>query len=924
MPHCLHVRARVRALPLAVAKILIVAALAACGESATKPNSPGTPPPVPTPVPASLVVLAGNDQNAMPGAAVGVKPVVVVRDDKGAPLAGIAVTFSADSGGGTIQSGSATTATDGSASPGTWTLGAGEGRNVLVARVGTLAPAKIVAVARVQPVVVNGGTVSAAGGALTLTLAGSPLNGTRLTLPPNAVSGSSQLSFTVSSAASIALPAGMTAIAPALSISGPSGALRSLALLRVPRVAAPGKIIALVAVASGTGELSVLPSVSQTASYITVGINSFDGSPFASTVNATPNASTNFGAAPANATAGGMVIVMTAIDASLIAKDFDSGFRPGVDDWDFPRQAISSFPESLGEGYIDAGQGMVATSLWYFSKAKPTNGNLTARYQEASGVHESNRKGLRWVSVTSQTMPDLYGPVGLAAEAAKNESGTEKEIADISLEQIKAAFLLSGNKPQPVYLLALDGNDDTPRHGIAFRTVGTTVELAFPDAPGKTIRMTLGSTGWTPITVTNFVNITFTIKAIYPVSYFAMVQESILAEQFARVKSGTIGDADGWPTKAAIRSKFGAHDTASFFALDSLPIWWECAVCADHGYRAPSLDVTPAPTRVQLFKRTFRDDGGAWTPFPPILTSALGSSWISATRLGSSSELTSGNVLYQPGRGSSANFAVRAAWLDWVTVRYRKLPVKITPDTVFALNDTTVTFTASATGAPAGSTYRFLYKGTAVDSTDKNTATYARPLNERRNAKVYATVLEPTTKRPIGRDSAVVKFATMWKFTSANLAQVTLPPGGIGSEKVDTAVQNILNSSIGTLTTAPAGGRINIVTAPTGCQYVVFTQPGPGPAADTGYVETAFRAILGANCPDPSFRQNLTLSNTVVTGEVTDLANNPDEINVPGGSITATRPSAKTLQGSFVWKARYSTGIATYRINFQASLVVPP
>ncbi len=158
----------------------------------------------------------------------------------------------------------------------------------------------------------------------------------------------------------------------------------------------------------------------------------------------------------------------------------------------------------------------------------------------------------------------------------------------------------------------------------------------------------------------------------------------------------------------------------------------------------------------------------------------------------------------------------------------------------------------------------------------------------------------------------------------ARRAQVTLPPGGIGAEKSDTAVQNILNTSITALVNTPGEGRIDVVTAPTGCQYMVFTQPGAGAAADTGYVGTAFRAILGANCPDPSFRQSLTLSSTSVTGEVTDLDNNPDEINVPGGSITATRPTSRQLEGSFVWKARYSMDIATYRVNFQATIVVPP
>jgi hypothetical protein len=458
MHHCARHACPFRVSQSFAVGMFVAGVLAACGDAATT-RTDGDPQ-TPAPVPAVLAVQAGNDQEALPSTAVGVKPAVVVRDDRGAPLAGISVAFAADSGGGTIQSQSATTGTDGSASPGTWTLGAAEGRNVLIARVGTLPPAKIVALSRVQTVSVNGGTVGPTGGAIVLTLAGSTLNGTRLTFPPDAVTGSSQVSFSVSSATGMTLPVGITALSPALAILGPIGTLRTPALLRLPILPAPGKVRALVAVALNTGQLSVLPSVSQTASYITVGIGSFDGSAYATpVVNAMASNARGF----ATVSTPKQVIVMAAIDSTLLARDFDSGFRPGVDDWDFPRQAISSFPESLPDGFVDAGRGMVASSLWYFSNARASNGNLYRRFQEASGIHESNRKGMRWVSVTSETVPNLFGPLGLVEEAAKGESGSEKEIADISILQLKAAFLLSGNKPQPVYLFALDGDDANPR-----------------------------------------------------------------------------------------------------------------------------------------------------------------------------------------------------------------------------------------------------------------------------------------------------------------------------------------------------------------------------------------------------------------------------------------------------------------------------
>ena len=67
----------------------------------------------------------------MPGSALTTNPVVVAKNSTGAPVAGVAITFAIDSGGGSVAVTLATTGADGTSSPGTWTLGSAEGANVL-------------------------------------------------------------------------------------------------------------------------------------------------------------------------------------------------------------------------------------------------------------------------------------------------------------------------------------------------------------------------------------------------------------------------------------------------------------------------------------------------------------------------------------------------------------------------------------------------------------------------------------------------------------------------------------------------------------------------------------------------------------------------------------------------------------------------
>ncbi|HVP75536.1 MAG TPA: invasin domain 3-containing protein, partial [Gaiellaceae bacterium] len=81
----------------------------------------------------AISAAAGDGQSATVGTAVSTNPSVLVTDEYGNPVAGVAVTFAVASGGGNATGLSATTDASGNATVGSWTLGTAAGSNTLTA-----------------------------------------------------------------------------------------------------------------------------------------------------------------------------------------------------------------------------------------------------------------------------------------------------------------------------------------------------------------------------------------------------------------------------------------------------------------------------------------------------------------------------------------------------------------------------------------------------------------------------------------------------------------------------------------------------------------------------------------------------------------------------------------------------------------------
>jgi len=165
--------------------LLLVALLSMAGCSGDSPSAPpnGDEPPGP---PAQLVVSGGNQQTAMVGFDLPDSLTVKVSDATGKPVPGTTVTWTVESGGGTLSSTSTTTGATGLAKV-RWTLGPVEGAQSASASVSGVAP--VIFAANGAPNTSGSGTVTAAGGAIGLP------DGTRVVFPPGAVAGPVQLTL---------------------------------------------------------------------------------------------------------------------------------------------------------------------------------------------------------------------------------------------------------------------------------------------------------------------------------------------------------------------------------------------------------------------------------------------------------------------------------------------------------------------------------------------------------------------------------------------------------------------------------------------------------------------------------------------------------------------------------------------------------
>ncbi len=639
-----------------IALIVVVSLiLAACGGDSS-PSGPDKP----SSTPASITALSGDLQQGEPGKALTTAPVVIVRDANGATVSGVTVRFAVTAGGGSIKTASVVTSNTGTASPGTWTLGASPGRNELRATAGSLPPLTLVATAAVGVRSLADTTLTA--GTVTVKADG-PFNGTTLVIPSGAFPSSNYWTLSEQSTAAWPRRPGVTFDPVALRIAGTASGLASkMMTLTLPAVEEAGQKTFVIMRDQTSGNLTVLNTIDRTPTSITVAVNHLTGSSAASASAAmAPAASLSGMRAGYDA-----VVVVGNIPVAELDKDYDTGFRPGVDDWDF-----RSTPTAItGNEPIDLGKAI--GQMVYYGYLR-SNGALYKKFRLQQNEEFSNRYGIKASAYLQNLLPTDRMFAGLTAIRQSTRAGAADQIF---YDVLKANLIVSG-LPQ---LLVAEFRSPEPSDAFellrhlkfftAYRTSGGNVMIADPNRPGDaTIAVQFANGRFVapsvPIGMSGKVLVADDIDVIAPSTWLDM---KFLSTELATILDG------GWPEviavdgpiltfpKAEIKTRNFATMVidGTMYLADTARMWVECPRC-----ERSLVNAALTAGRIQPFN--LYDEN----------STLLGTSLAAGVLV---EERESRDDFYGLLMFHSSNLSQINQWLDWQPLRIKQWSMKFTPE----------------------------------------------------------------------------------------------------------------------------------------------------------------------------------------------------------------------------------------------------
>ena len=203
-----------------------------------------------------MLANSSTTLSGVAGAVVTPAPSVIVKDQNGSPMGGVAVTFATTSGGGSVSGASVVTDASGIATVGSWTLGAAAGSNVLTASSGSLpgvsftatstpgAPASLTKNSGDNQAAAAGSAVAIPPSVLVKDANGNPVSGVSVTFAVSAGGGTATGLVAVSNASGIATVGSWTlgTAAGANVLTATSGSLASVSFTATTTAGPPSSL----------------------------------------------------------------------------------------------------------------------------------------------------------------------------------------------------------------------------------------------------------------------------------------------------------------------------------------------------------------------------------------------------------------------------------------------------------------------------------------------------------------------------------------------------------------------------------------------------------------------------------------------------------------------------------------------------------
>lgn len=362
-----------------------------------------------------------------------------------------------------------------------------------------------------------------------LSIQGSLLDGLTLEIPKDAYPSNKNFTISVAEIKSHTFGPDFNPITPMIRINNGGGYSDSILTLTIHCEVSKDHFAMGFFYDEETGELEGIPVLSITDNFVVLATRHFSGKHLnegAGSLTARTKIWTN--------------ILISSMQKDKLFELQESGFRPGIDDWEFPNEGSYIAPK----GHC-SGQSLAA--MWYYSvhKLNLNEAPLFGRFSTVtSPIWQDNVKAYRFVSAVHVDGSHLWnqglGPVNVF-DVKFNNQGPKNLISYDSLHYLGFAYSIRlTKKPQYVYILS---NTGLAHAMIVYRTNLNVLSIADPNFPSQYAHsITLSNGKFLPYESKQ--NATAPTTLFENIKYFAksaLITSEGVAAHYVEMLSGTIG-----------------------------------------------------------------------------------------------------------------------------------------------------------------------------------------------------------------------------------------------------------------------------------------------------------------------------------------------------------------------------------------------
>lgn len=372
--------------------------------------------------------------------------------------------------------------------------------------------------------------VSTTGGIIKIARPGTPLDGMEIIIPTNSISSNKSMKISYAEVKRHSLGQNFNPLSPLISISSDIGYSSDNMTIKIPVKLPAGHFAMCFIYDDKTGKIEGMPLIGVENNFVTISTRNL--SPYRAGLFKSNNVVD--GTSTTN-------MIVSSINESVLNSQLviSSGYKPGIDDWEFP-----NFGSYIEPGGHCAGQSI--GSMWYYYEKKLRgNGNLFHKYDKLFQANNSadyfwidNSRGYRFSSAIQKAINwdgYLYNLFYKTASTPNYHT--------LSWKAFALSMLLTG-EPQFVGLFSNSGG-----HAIIAHKISLTEKKLYvtdPNFPGQERVITFDGSKFIPYSTKQNAS-EVDAKAYTGIGYFSktsMIDWELIGSLWKKFEENTIGNDD--------------------------------------------------------------------------------------------------------------------------------------------------------------------------------------------------------------------------------------------------------------------------------------------------------------------------------------------------------------------------------------------